>query len=233
VDLSIPEMQSLRTARVADSAYETLHRHILSGQLVPGQKLTVEELSNRLGISRTPVHDALLKLSGEGLVRIVPRKGTFVSELTPSDVERTMDVRRALELLACETAVQHLDEPQLQRIKGLHDEMAAMRGAPDNAVNGSLHDEKNREFHLALVELADNQLLLDIYRRLNAHLTIARAHAGAPTWKHRLPVELEEHEAVVAALEARDVDRLKSALDRHLRRSTASLIGDVAARSHS
>jgi DNA-binding GntR family transcriptional regulator len=181
-------------------------------------------------VSRTPVHEALVLLASEGLVDVIPRKGTFVSELTVRDVAETMEVRRALELLACETALQHAQPGDIIALSRLIDDMEKLvsENSEDNHDVVKAHYEKNMEFHQRLVALSKNRLLTDMYQGLNAHLKIARAHIKAEKWKMRLPQERKEHQMIVKALEAKDLTQLRVALDAHLRRSKDSLIEDLS-----
>ena len=217
-----------RTRPIAEVAYSRLYDLIIQGKLLPGQKLTVKGLSEELGISRTPVHDALLRLEADGLVVIEPRKGTYVSRLTRERVASIMDVRRALELLACETAIQRMKSAEIRRLRRINDDMReTVSGDRDPTVSERQHDALNREFHDVIVEASGNEVLLEIYEALKAHVMIARAHTGAPSWRTRVIRECDEHDQIVEGFEKGDLAALRQALTEHLDRSKQSLVRDM------
>jgi DNA-binding GntR family transcriptional regulator len=227
----VPEgaLAAIKTERVTDTVYQVLRESIVKRYFAPGSKLNVDEIARRLQVSRTPVHEALAVLATDGLVEVQPRRGTFVAAFTLDDYAETLDVRRALEVLACEAACRRVTPADLEALRRLMDEMErSVAGGVDVAAAASTHDAKNSAFHHRLVQLAGNRRLTAMYDDLRVHLRIARAHLNATSWLARVPIEAAEHLAIVDALAARDVGAMQGALDAHLRRSTASLIEDVS-----
>jgi DNA-binding GntR family transcriptional regulator len=230
--VTVPALSAINTETITDTVHRVLRQSIVDQRFKPGEKLNPDELAQQFGVSRTPVHEALVMLSGEGLVEVVPRRGTFVTELSVESLIETMDIRRALEGLACETAAELATAADVAELRKLIEEMdRAIRDAADPREAARGHDTHNQEFHRRLVNLSGNQRLIELYRGLDAHLKIARTHVRATRWIERVPQERREHEAIVEALSARDSERLKVALDAHLRRSTASLISDIRSRT--
>ncbi|HEX7022904.1 MAG TPA: GntR family transcriptional regulator [Trueperaceae bacterium] len=227
--MDLSELPTIKAERVTDTVYQLLKENIIDQKLPAGYKINPDELAGRLGVSRTPVHEALVLLATDGLVEILPRKGTFVTEFTLEDIAETLDVRRALELLACETVVETATTDDLTVLREL---IARMEASAQEATTvreaARLHDARNLEFHQRLVTLSRNRHLIATYENLRSHLRIARAHVDASAWRERLPEEKKEHERILAALEARDLAELKDALDSHLRRSKTSLLADLA-----
>ena len=223
-----PQFPEIKAERVSDTVYRLLRNHIIAQSLKPGEQLKPEELAKSLGVSRTPIHNALVRLVTEGLVEMIPRKGTYVTEITARDIAETLDVRRALEVLACETAVEHVTPADLAEMRRLTQEMAGLVAHASDDTEAALeHETKNLEFHEKLVTLSQNRRLVELHGNLKIHVKIARTRVRAAGWKARLALERQEHEAIVDALEARDVERLKAAVDQHLRRSKDSLVHDV------
>lgn len=223
-------LTAIRTERVTDTVYQMLRERIVEQRFPPGSKINVEEIAKQLDVSRTPVHEALTILANDGLVEVRPRRGTFVTEFTSRDYEESLDIRRALEVLACETVVVHATDDDIADLKHLVEQMeTSVVDASDSAEAARKHDAMNLEFHSRLVRLSGNRRLIATYGDLRAHIKIARAHVDATGWQSRVPVETQEHLNIIDALSRRDVAALKSALDTHLRRSTASLIEDVMA----
>ncbi len=99
-----------------DVVFNTLRRAILKGQLKPGERLMEVHLANRLGVSRTPIREAIRKLELEGLVIMIPRRGAEVARITEKSLKDVLEVRRALDVLSVELACQRIDE---NGIKGL------------------------------------------------------------------------------------------------------------------
>jgi DNA-binding GntR family transcriptional regulator len=210
--------------RLTDAAYRTLKDLILNQAFLPGQRLNVDDLAQRLGMSRTPVKDALNALAGEGLVEIVPRKGTFVAELSADLIAEVFELRRALELLAAELLVARGTRPDLT---GLRERLAALDEPMDQDGDVDEHMRRNLAFHRHFIELAENRKLLEVYESLNVHIQIARVHARWRNWQQRRRQERDEHYAILGALEDGDGARLAAAVNAHIRRSKQSLIEDL------
>ena len=100
-----------------DVVFNTLRRAILKGELKPGERLMEIQLAQRLGVSRTPVREAIRKLELEGLVNMMPRRGAVVAEITLQDLEDVLEVRAVLEELAVQKACENITEDQLRDLK--------------------------------------------------------------------------------------------------------------------
>jgi len=225
VRLAVPALSPLTVQRLTDTVYRTLKEQILARTFPPGHRLRVDELAEQLGVSRTPLKDALNLLASEGLVEIVPRRGTFVADLSTEDIVEVFEIRRALELLAAETLAHRITPDQLARLRA---ELEAVSGAGDRAdVVG--HMRRNLAFHQLFVELAGNRRLGELYDSLRAHIQIGRVHARGTDWRRRLRQEQIEHQEIIDALEARDTPRLLAAVTAHIKRAEASLIQDLEA----
>jgi DNA-binding GntR family transcriptional regulator len=181
----------------------------------------VDEIAEKLGVSLTPVRHAIQQLATEGLIEIRPRSGTYVAQLTAKDVEETFDLRTALECLAAERAVERATAEQLGELRRLLEELARPVATDEDRKR---HERDNRCFHKLLIDASGNRRLAESYEGMNAHLQIVRVHSQQTDWAERLQVERAEHEEIVAALEARDVPRLQTAVRTHIQRARVSLI---------
>jgi DNA-binding GntR family transcriptional regulator len=217
-------LATLSVQRLTDVVYRTLKEQILHQAFLPGQRLHVDQLARQLGVSRTPVKDALNALAREGLVEIIPRRGTFVAALSAQSIAELFDLRRALELLAAELLVARVTEADLARLRA---RLAVLDEPLGEDADVDEHMRRNLAFHRELVQLAGNRKLLEVYDGLNVHIQIARVHARRRDWRIRRQQEREEHGAMLAALEARDPQRLAAAVDAHIRRAKHSLIQDL------
>ena len=211
----------LKRRRTSDEVYEALRQSILTHVFAPGERLQVHEIASKLGVSLTPVRQAIQQLSAEGLIAIRPRSGTFVTSLTTRDIEETFQLRCALECLAAETAVERVTDRHLAEFREL---LTRLSRPVESEGDRKRHEQDNTRLHRLLIECSGNRRLAETYASLNAHLQIARVHSGDAYWAERLNVEQAEHEEIVAALEARDLPRLQAALRGHILRARRSLI---------
>jgi DNA-binding GntR family transcriptional regulator len=218
------ELAKIQRERAVDAVYQALRQAIVSSLMKPGERLNVDELALKLGVSLTPVRSAIQQLSNEGLVEIRPRSGTFVASLSPQDVEETFDIRCALECLAGEKAVTHITAPGLKRLQEL---LRSLRKPLRNEDDRKAHERDNSELHRIIVEASGNRRLLEMYEALNAHIKIARIHSAEANWPVRMQQEESEHEEIVAALEKRDSEALSKALRKHIYRAKDALVATL------
>ena len=195
---------------VVDLVAGELRALILRGELRPGERLIEERLTERFGISRPPLREALRLLEHEGLVQRQPRRGAIVTPLSAGDVREIYSLRWALERLALELAVP-IDDPR--RLAPLREALAAMRVAATAADPEALLDA-NWRFHLELCSLPGHRRLLTAYASLMQQLRVCMAinlrFREALTGD---PVDsVRRHERLLALIEAGD----RAALDREL-----------------
>ncbi len=216
-------LQPICHQNMADAVYDALRQAIFDQRLAQGERLNIDKLRQELGVSRTPLKEALNRLAIEGLVRMAPRKGTFVSELRPDEVAEVCDLRRVLELFAVEQAVPRLADEHLASMREYLRQQRALTpyGDADEYTFMSFVT-LDQGFHSAIVEAAGNRKLREIYASLNVHMQGARVrHRDA---NRRIGLACEEHEAVLRALEARDVAAAQAAMDVHLASGRRALL---------
>ncbi|MBM3787792.1 MAG: GntR family transcriptional regulator [Acidobacteria bacterium] len=217
-------LRRLTRKRATDEVYESLREAILTRYFRPGERLQVDELAHKLGVSLTPVRHAVQQLATEGLIEIKPRSGTFVATLSIEDIEATFDVRIALECLAAEKAVARITAAELAKIDDL---LKALKVPVKTEDELRRHEKANTDLHQLLIDAAANHRLTEIYNGLNAHLTIARIHAAERNsslrFGNRFKVEQAEHAEIVGALKARDAARMQTAIRAHIERAKDSL----------
>ena len=215
------EFSKIQRERAVDSVYQAMRQAIVSCAIKPGERLNVEELSQKFGVSLTPVRGAIQQLATEGLIEIRPRSGTFVANLNVQEVDETFKIRCALECLAAEDAAHRIAPEQLRRLKEL---LRSLKKKVVTDEDRKTHEKDNSELHLIIVEAAGNRKLREMYHALNAHIKIVRIHAAEANWPVRMQEEQAEHEAIVAALEARDGGTLIAALRKHIYRAKDSML---------
>lgn len=193
-----------------EDATSTLRDLIVRGELTPGQKLNERVLCERLGVSRTPLREALKTLASEGLVALLPNRGAMVTPLTLDIVREVFEVLGALEALAGELACRNITDAQLAEIRALHYEMLAAHARGDL----DQYFADNQAIHFAIVAASGNATLAATYRNLNANVRRARYMANLS--RTRWDKAVAEHEEMLAALAARDGARLQRLLVDHL-----------------
>lgn len=211
---TLVQLPPLKHQNVTDAVYATLREAILSRRFAPGQRINVDELRQQLGVSRTPLKDGLNRLALQGLVRVAPRYGTFVSELRADEMAEISDVRLVLELHAVELGVPRISHQQLQRMREYVGAMKATVTPQDNCTDHMAFVGSDHGFHQVILEAAGNSKLVEVYENLNVHIQVARVYYMS-THKRAQQV-CDEHEAILRAYESRDVTAAKAAMTTHL-----------------
>jgi DNA-binding GntR family transcriptional regulator len=189
---------------------DRLREEILSGELAPGAVLSEVSLARSLGVSRGPIREALGRLASEGLVTITPRRGAIVTELTRDEFIDAYQVREALETLAIRLAVPRLSEPDLGRLRELHQQM--IEHARRDEVNAFF--DANAAFHRFLVTASGNGKLDEMYRLLLDQT--GRYLARSLALRGSLDKSISEHSAILEAVEAGDAERAVDLLADHI-----------------
>ncbi len=206
-------MQTLgfrRPNQVREAVYRHLKDLLLSGRFAPGERLSEPLLAQDLGVSRTPVREALMRLAEEGLVELVPGKGARVKAFTPEEVEEVYGVRALLEGEAAREAALRVTPWELA-------ELSRMLRAIDEAPREDYPEQMRRdlEFHRALVRLSGNRTLYRLYEDLLATLALARS--ALPTLSQDEATR-REHRAILEALSRRDPEGARRAVEAHVYR---------------
>lgn len=194
---------------LAVQVYEQVRDQIVSGQIPADTQLVQEQLAEAIGVSRTPVRDALNRLAHEGLVTWIPGTGYLVNKLTEQNVRHIYQVRQALEGLAVQLAAGRHTPAQLARLR----QMVAERPGPDNE---SGWFEWNRDFHVALIEPGSNSLLMSLLIELwnnPVNRIITREYTRDADHVDRM---VNEHLALIEAAERGDADTLVHLINEHL-----------------
>jgi GntR family transcriptional regulator, rspAB operon transcriptional repressor len=209
-----PLFPHLDRTDLTEQTYQVLKDRILRRQLMPGERISVDDIAQRMGVSRTPVTDGLKRLAVEGLVEIVPRRGTFVSSLTAKDVAELFDVRAVIELYAAQRLLGEGKAAEyLRRIELPTQHMRQATASGDYRDYPAFMDG-DRDFHLALVDLAGNDHLARVYAELNVHIQVSRAHY-LNTVEDAVQA-LREHDAIIEAFRAEDRAAVEQSLGTHI-----------------
>ena len=187
-----------------DVVFHTLRDAILEGALPPGTRLMELQLSSVLGVSRTPVREAMRLLSMEGLVRMSVRRGTIVEPIKESDLRDALEVREALEELAVRKACRNMDELTIQTLRKLEQEFELSLEKNDMQTSARL----DVQFHERITELTQSltQLREELYRYRLENLKDPETY----------PILVQAHRNIISALETHDEDRAAQELQRHI-----------------
>ncbi len=200
-------------ARMAlpEAAAERLRTLIIEGELAPGARLNERELSERLGVSRTPLREAFRMLASDGLLVQLPNRGAQVVALSADDVRHAFEVMASLEGLSGELAAQRVTDAEVAELRALQAEMEAAHAQRDlpnyYRINRAIHDRINA--------IAANPILTQTFRTLNTRLHALRFRSNLvpAKWDHAVA----EHRDMIDALAAHDGVRLRDILVRHLK----------------
>jgi DNA-binding GntR family transcriptional regulator len=196
-----------------EAVVDRLRDMIVEDRLSPGDRLHEINLAEALNVSRTPLREALKLLASEGLIELLPGRGARVAALSAAVIEELFEVIGGIERQAAELAAKRMTPRELERLRRLHERMAAHHRA------GERHDyfRLNHEIHVALVAAAKNSILQRTHAGLMAKARRGRYAALAS--RERWAEVLGEHEALMAALADRDSARAGSVIEHHVRRT--------------
>ena len=193
-----------------DVVFHTLRDAILTGKLVPGERLMENQLAEKLGVSRTPIREALRMLELENLVELVPRKGAQVLEMTEKDIVDVLEVREVLESLATSQACVKMVETDLAQLKMLQNEFEQLCKGNDLEAIVDV-DEK---FHDIIFASTQNDKLVQIFNNLRIQLYRFRmAHVKLDSSKNALVIH---HQNIISAIENRQPELGAKAAQDHI-----------------
>lgn len=196
---------------LTERVYVTLREMILNMELPPGTRLKDVDLATRLGVSNTPLREAMRWLAADSLVETIPRRGTFVKLLTSDDVRSLYEIREALEVLAVRKVAEKASPEMLSRIANTADRHLEV------VESGNMHEYLilDLQFHMLIAEGSKNEILLSMLNIISDRIHIVR----------RMTSDLEkdvqtghEHREIAAALKRRDSENAIELMKKHIRR---------------
>ena len=199
-----------------DVVFNTLRQAILRGELKPGERLMEIQLANKLGVSRTPIREAIRKLELEGLVLMIPRKGAEVADITEKSMRDVLEVREALEELAVRLACDKIEELKkaAQEFKETLDCEDVTRFA-----------EADVKFHDIIYRTTDNERLIQLLYNLREQMYRYRVEYLKREDAHE--TLLAEHERIIETIEKRDKEEAMKAVSRHIDNQVAAVIDTI------
>lgn len=204
-----------------DVVFKTLREAILKGNLAPGERLMEIQLANQLGVSRTPIREAIRKLELEGLVIMIPRRGAEVARITEKDLKDVLEVRTSLEELAISLACERISDASVEALKeALKNFKAAINGGDVTKIA-----ESDVAFHDIIFAATDNARLIQIVNNLREQMYRYRLEYLKDYTTHdRL---YKEHEEIVVAIADRDKALARKLIVEHIYHQELTVIKNI------
>ena len=214
---ALDRITSIKRPSLHKELTDRLRDMIVEGVLAAGEKVPERALCEKLGVSRTPMREALKVLAADGLLTLEPNRGARVRAITLEDLEEVFPLMGALEALAGELACANISDEQLDTLHAAHDSMLAYYQKGD--MPG--YFRHNQRIHEIIMEAAGNSTLSSMYQSLAIRVRRARYLANMST--ERWQQAVDEHEEIIVALDARDGKTLGTILKRHLENKFATV----------
>ena len=204
-----------------DVVFNTLRQAILKGELAPGERLMEIQLAEKLGVSRTPIREAIRKLELEGLVLMIPRKGAEVAKISEKSLRDVLEVRRSLEELAIELACQRMTDEEIDQ---LEQRQNAFKNAihKGNAMNIAETDEA---FHDVIYLATDNQKLIQLLSNLGEQMYRYRVEYLKRSDFHQQLID--EHEEIIQTIETGQKDKAAKVVCQHVDNQVEAVIDTI------
>lgn len=215
-DVKMDEYLPLR-----DVVFKTLRQAILKGELEPGERLMEIQLAERLGVSRTPIREAIRKLELEGLVLMIPRRGAEVAEITEKSMRDVLEVRRALEVLAVSLSCDRISGEQIEALKEAAEEFDRSLTSDDVTRTA----EADVHFHDIIYRSTDNQRLIQLLSNLGEQMYRYRVEY----LKHREfhPQISREHKELISYLEAGQKGQAEEKIAVHIDKQAQAVLETI------
>lgn len=211
-------MVSESAASLHDEVVAFLRRYIIEDNLAEGERIPEKILCEQLGVSRTPLREALKVLASEGLVDLLPNRGARVRSLRPEDIRELFEVLAGLEAHAGRLACQRITDEQIAAVEALHLEMYSAFISRDMTAYFGL----NQRIHRMILDAAGNKALELAHQNYASRVQRLRFHANRTKEWDRWSQAMREHELILAALVERDGHRLAEILVEHLMNKCAA-----------
>lgn len=197
----------------SESAVEAIKNMILDGIFEPGEPLAEEHIAEMLGMSRTPVREAINQLANEGLLKIIPGRGAVVAEITIGDFREINDLRLVLEPLAMETAIKNMPDEEIENQKKIWEHFLSQLQKGE-LISSTAVSNADLQLHSIMISYCDNSRLKDFLAILKCQTYQYVLHC----WKSQQFVEatIMQHLEIIESLKERNIEKLKEALQKHI-----------------
>ena len=204
-----------------DVVFNTLRQAILTGDLKPGERLMEIHLANRLGVSRTPIREAIRKLELEGLVIMIPRRGAEVAQITEKSLKDVLEVRRALDALCAELACDRITEEELANLKKACEDFEKATATKD----AKFIAKADVALHDIIVKATNNQRLVTLVNNLSEQMYRYRFEYIKDETQHSRLVD--EHRTIYESIVRKDKEAASDAARVHIDNQEASIMKQI------
>lgn len=204
---------------------EALSDAIRQGILKPGDRLMENQLADDLGVSRTPIREAMRQLEIDGYVIMIPRRGTYVSDLTMRDINEVFEIRATLEALAGQLAAKRITPEEIEQLKNLLAQIETI--AQQKKTLEQMDDivKYDMQFHEILYQASRNKRLVDIISNLREQ--VRRFRKVSMSFHGRIFETIKEHRAIVQAIEKQDADEARLMAKLHIEKSEQTFLASM------
>ena len=214
-------MQMNEFLPLRDVVFNTLRQAILTGELKPGERLMEIHLANKLGVSRTPIREAIRKLELEGLVTMIPRRGAEVAQITEKSMNDVLEVRRALDALCVELACERITQEDTERLKLACEafEAAVKTGDIKKIARADV------ELHDIIVQATGNQRLVQLINNLSEQMYRYRFEYIKDSTQHQRLID--EHRMIYESIVKKDTEAASQAAHVHIDNQKKAIIAQI------
>ncbi len=218
------DIQNHRPLR--EMVYEELKMQILTGAIIPGTRMMEVELAEEMGVSRTPIREAIRKLEKEGLVVIEPRRGAYASQISTQDMVEILEVRENMEGLAAFFAASRMQPEEMAELKEIETKYN------EAVIKGSMEDmiKYDTRFHRIIVESCNNKILVQMIEQLQ-ELVLRFRYIYYDNFR-RADNMPEEHRIIIEAIESGNAEAARDAADVHIARLKDLVIREGVQQRH-
>ena len=204
--------KTIDNTNLRDQTYDIIKNMIILREIEPGKKINEEHIAKEIQVSRTPIREALCRLQNEGIVKIIPRRGAFVCDLTETNVREILLIREVLEGLVVRLAVENMDSKTLEKLKKALEKVSTI---PEEDRDLIKYTRSEVDFHALLLGASNNQMLKNMMEIVNAHLQIIRLRTVVIP--ERAQKTVREHRQILEAIEKGDADSAEELMRKHVR----------------
>ena len=204
--------KTVDSTNLRDQTYDIIKNMIILREIEPGKKINEEHIAKEIQVSRTPIREALCRLENEGIVKIIPRRGAFVSDLTETNVREILLIREVLEGLVVRLAVENMDEKTLEKLRKSLEKVSTLHEKDRDLIN---YTRSEVDFHAILLSASNNQMLKNMMEMVNAHLQIIRLRTVVIP--ERAQRTVKEHQQILKAIENRNATSAEELMRKHIR----------------
>ncbi|GIO16455.1 GntR family transcriptional regulator [Cohnella xylanilytica] len=220
------DLPKIDTSNLWDKTYTILKEKIIHREFQANQKLYIPELSQQLGVSRTPIRDALNRLEMDGLVKTVSKVGTFVNAIEAEDVMDIMDTRLMLEFWVVDKLGAVPPDELPVKLQGMEQVVAqSLQELETLPLDEYLQRDYNLAFHLEFMKLGGNAKNIGIYKNLMNYRFLAAKNSLIS--KEMVVSAINQHQRIIEAIKTGDVGRMKEVIRKHLEDSRTGLIEKI------